>query len=48
MMQAVENGDLLLLHGQAARQSVNSIIEELDALKQYMAENLNEEKNSNE
>lgn len=48
LMQAFENGDLMLLNGQAARQSVDSILGELDDLKHYVTANLNEEINSNE
>lgn len=45
-MQAIEDGDVLLHHGQAARQSVSSILGELEALRQHVAETLNDEKQS--
>lgn len=50
LMQAVENGDLALHHGKAARQSVRAILSEIEALQSHMKEilNENEEKHSNE
>lgn len=42
-MQAIEDGDVLLHHGQAARQSVSSILEELEALRQHVADALKED-----